>query len=111
VPKKVFCSFQIFRPNGKAIRYMRAKPERGVFAVPFIRMDHPLAPSSSLVELVRLPKTGAILLTGDSVHTKANWDGHEVPSRNFNVQQSLASLDRLAAVLKENNAQLWIGRD
>jgi hypothetical protein len=36
-PKKVFCSFQIFRPNGKAIGYMRAKPERGVFAVPFIR--------------------------------------------------------------------------
>ena len=24
--------------------------------------------------LVRLPKTGAIMLTGDSVHTKANWD-------------------------------------
>src|SRR5262252_4470105 len=61
--------------------------------------------------LVRLPKTGAILLTGDSVHTKANWDGHKVPSRNFNVPQSLASLDRMAAVLKENNAQLWIGHE
>jgi N-acyl homoserine lactone hydrolase len=61
--------------------------------------------------LVRLPKTGAILLTGDSVHTKANWDGHKVPSRNFNVPQSLASLDRMAAVLKENDAQLWIGHE
>jgi N-acyl homoserine lactone hydrolase len=61
--------------------------------------------------LVRLPKTGSILLTGDSVHTKANWDGHKVPSRNFNVPQSLASLDRMAAVLKENNAQLWIGHE
>ena len=61
--------------------------------------------------LVRLPKTGAILLTGDSVHTKANWDGHKVPSRNFNVPQSLAALDRMAAVLKENNAQLWIGHE
>jgi glyoxylase-like metal-dependent hydrolase (beta-lactamase superfamily II) len=61
--------------------------------------------------LVRLPKTGAILLTGDSVHTKANWDGHKVPSRNFNVPQSLASLDRMADVLKEYNAQLWIGHE
>jgi len=61
--------------------------------------------------LVRLPKTGAVLLSGDAVHTKANWDHHRVPERNFNVPQSLASLDRMAAVLKENNAQLWIGHE
>ena len=61
--------------------------------------------------LVRLPKTGAVLLTGDAVHTRANWDSHRVPERNFNVAQSLASLDRMAAVLKENNAQLWIGHE
>ena len=61
--------------------------------------------------LVRLPKTGALLLTGDAVHTKANWDSHRVPERNFNVPQSLAALDRMAAVLKENNAQLWIGHE
>jgi len=61
--------------------------------------------------LVRLPKTGAVMLTGDSVHTKANWDSHRVPPRNFNVPQSLASLDRMATVLKENNAQLWIGHE
>ena len=61
--------------------------------------------------LVRLPKTGAVLLTGDAVHTKANWDSHRVPERNFNVPQSLAALDRMAMVLKENNAQLWIGHE
>jgi len=61
--------------------------------------------------LVRLPETGAVLLSGDAVHTKANWDHHRVPERNFNVPQSLASLDRMAAVLKENNAQLWIGHE
>ena len=61
--------------------------------------------------LVRLPKTGALLLSGDAVHTKANWDNHRVPERNFNVPQSLASLDRMAAVLKENQAQLWIGHE
>lgn len=61
--------------------------------------------------LVRLPKTGAVLLSGDAVHTRANWDSHRVPERNFNVPQSLASLDRMATVLKENNAQLWIGHE
>ena len=61
--------------------------------------------------LVKLPKTGAVLLTGDAVHTRANWDSHRVPERNFNMVQSLASLDRMAAVLKENNAQLWIGHE
>jgi N-acyl homoserine lactone hydrolase len=61
--------------------------------------------------LVRLPKTGALLLTGDAVHTRANWDSHRVPERNFNMAQSLVSLDHMAAVLKENNAQLWIGHE
>jgi N-acyl homoserine lactone hydrolase len=61
--------------------------------------------------LVKLPKTGAVLLSGDAVHTRANWDSHRVPERNFNMAQSLASLDRMAAVLKESNAQLWIGHE
>jgi len=61
--------------------------------------------------LTRLPKTGAIMFTGDSVHTKTNWDGGRVPPRNFNVPQSLEALKRMRAVLKENNAQLWIGHE
>ncbi len=58
--------------------------------------------------LVKLPKTGAVLLSGDSVHTKANWDNRRAPVQNFNHAQSLATLDRMAAVLKQSNAQLWI---
>jgi N-acyl homoserine lactone hydrolase len=61
--------------------------------------------------LVKLPKTGAILLTGDAVHTKANWDNKRTPVQNFNHAQSLAALDRMAAVLKEHNAALWIGHE
>lgn len=61
--------------------------------------------------LVRLPQTGAIMLTGDAVHSRANWDNHRAPQRNSDVAQSLASLDRMAVVLKENNAQLWIGHE
>jgi N-acyl homoserine lactone hydrolase len=61
--------------------------------------------------LVKLPKTGAILLTGDAVHTKANWDNKRAPTQNFNHPQSLASLGRMVAVLKENHGQLWIGHE
>ncbi len=61
--------------------------------------------------LVRLPKTGAIMFTGDSVHTKTNWDGGRVPQRNHNVPQSLQALERMRAVLKENKAELWIGHE
>ena len=61
--------------------------------------------------LVRLPKTGAIMFTGDSVHTKANWDSGRVPQRNFNVPQSLEALERMRAVLKEAKAELWIGHE
>lgn len=34
-----------------------------------------------------------------------------MPQRNLNVPQSLASLDRMTAVLKENNGQLWIAHE
>jgi glyoxylase-like metal-dependent hydrolase (beta-lactamase superfamily II) len=61
--------------------------------------------------LVRLPKTGVVMFTGDSVHTKTNWDSNRVPERNFNVPQSLDALKRMRAVLKDNKAQLWIGHE
>jgi len=34
-----------------------------------------------------------------------------VPSMNVNRDQSLASLDRLARILEERRAQLWINHD
>ena len=61
--------------------------------------------------LIKLPKTGAVMFTGDSVHTKANWDSGRVPQRNFNVPQSLEALKRMHAVLKEHKAVLWIGHE
>ena len=61
--------------------------------------------------LVRLPKTGVIVLSGDAVHFEDNWTNRRVPSMNFNRDQTLASLERLAAVLAEKKAQLWINHD
>lgn len=61
--------------------------------------------------LVKLPKTGALLLSGDAVHFKDNWDNRRVPSQNVDKDKTVASLERMAALIKENNAQLWINHD
>jgi len=61
--------------------------------------------------LVRLPKTGYIVLTGDAVHFRDNWEHKRVPSMNVNREQTLASLARLQSVLDERKAQLWINHD
>jgi N-acyl homoserine lactone hydrolase len=61
--------------------------------------------------LVVLPKTGALVLSGDAVHFRDNWDHRRVPSMNTNREQTLASLDRIASVLADRRAQLWINHD
>ena len=61
--------------------------------------------------LVSLPKTGALVLTGDAVHFRDNWDHRRVPSMNTSRDQTLASLQRIAAVLDDKKAQLWINHD
>jgi N-acyl homoserine lactone hydrolase len=61
--------------------------------------------------LVRLPKTGALLLSGDAVHFQDNWAHKRVPSMNTSKDQTLASMARIAAVLEERKATLWINHD
>ena len=61
--------------------------------------------------LVLLPKTGALVLSGDAVHFRDNWEQRRVPSMNVNRDQTLASLERIAAVLTERKATLWINHD
>ena len=61
--------------------------------------------------LVKLPKTGALILTGDLVHFQYMWDHKVVPPFNFNKEQSLASIERVVKLLAEHKAQLWIGHD
>lgn len=61
--------------------------------------------------LVRLPKTGAVLLSGDAVHFKDNFDNRRVPSMNVNKEQTLASMDRIADIVAKEHAQLWINHD
>ncbi|MGY3476451.1 N-acyl homoserine lactonase family protein [Bradyrhizobium ottawaense] len=61
--------------------------------------------------LVKLPKTGAVVLSGDAVHFKDNWDNRRVPSMNVNKDQSAASMQKIADTLAKEKAQLWINHD
>jgi glyoxylase-like metal-dependent hydrolase (beta-lactamase superfamily II) len=61
--------------------------------------------------LVKLPKTGALVLSGDAVHFKGNWDNRGVPSINFDKDKTSASMERIAEVLANEKAQLWINHD
>lgn len=61
--------------------------------------------------LVKLPNTGAVVLTGDAVHFRSNWDNRGVPVNNFNKDQTLASMQKLSDTLTTEKAQLWINHD
>jgi len=61
--------------------------------------------------LVKLPKTGAVLLSGDAVHFKENWENRRVPEGNDSKDKTVASMQRMADVMAKEKAQLWINHD
>lgn len=61
--------------------------------------------------LVRLPKQGPVVLSGDLVHFRENWDAKRVPARNFDRTLSLKSMARIEALLLSEKAILWINHD
>ena len=61
--------------------------------------------------LVRLPKRGPVILSGDMVHLRDNWEQRRVPSFNFSREQSLQSMEKIAVLIKQTGAQLWINHD
>jgi N-acyl homoserine lactone hydrolase len=61
--------------------------------------------------LVKLPKTGALLLSGDAVHFKSNWDNRGVPAGNTGQEQTKASMNHMAEIMAKEKAALWINHD
>jgi N-acyl homoserine lactone hydrolase len=61
--------------------------------------------------LVKLPQTGTLVLSGDAVHFQANWDNRVVPSMNTDPEQTKASMERIAGILAQEKATLWINHD
>jgi N-acyl homoserine lactone hydrolase len=69
------------------------------------------------VAMVRLPKTGYVMLSGDAVHLQANWDTRRIPrlgganDENQWAERVLLGYQRMADLLSFYKGQLWIHHD
>jgi glyoxylase-like metal-dependent hydrolase (beta-lactamase superfamily II) len=63
------------------------------------------------VLVVRLPQTGPVLLTGDMVHLQYSWNYRVAPSFNFDVVQSMATIDALKDYAAKTKTQIWVNHD
>ena len=56
-------------------------------------------------------KTGPILLAGDLYHYPEEQTFNRFPTFEFNVEQSAASRAKMAELVKQTGAQMWIEHD
>ncbi|MFI5956805.1 N-acyl homoserine lactonase family protein [Cryptosporangium sp. NPDC051539] len=61
--------------------------------------------------LVRLPRTGPVILSGDVAHFAENFEQRRVPTFNADHAASLRSMERIDALCRDEGAQLWINHD
>ena len=61
--------------------------------------------------LLRLKKTGPVLLSGDVAHFRENYDSNGLPDWNANRADSLASMERVRALVKNTGALFIIQHD
>lgn len=61
--------------------------------------------------LVRLPKTGPVILSGDVVHLETQWLLSTVPSWNTQRADSLSSMDRLQKLAANTGATIIVQHD
>ena len=61
--------------------------------------------------LVKLPQMGAVIIVGDAVHFRENWDSGGVPVFNFDRAQTIASIERLKKLAANLKATVIIQHD
>jgi glyoxylase-like metal-dependent hydrolase (beta-lactamase superfamily II) len=61
--------------------------------------------------LVRLPKTGPVILSGDVAHFEENLEHRYIPKFNSDPTQSRSSMDKVEALMRSEGAKLWINHD
>jgi hypothetical protein len=52
-----------------------------------------------------------VILSGDAVHFQTSFENRYVPTNNWSKQASLHSMDKIAAIIAKEHAQLWINHD
>src|SRR4029078_13291969 len=68
-------------------------------------------PPGNIILLVQLKEKGAVLLTGDLVHFRENYEAGGVPSFNFDRAQTVASIERLKKLAANEKAPVVIQHD
>jgi len=63
------------------------------------------------VLVVRLPKTGPVMLSGDMVHLQYSWTFGVAPSFNFDIPLSMRTIEAMKAYVQKAGVQLWINHD
>ncbi|RAH96382.1 AttM/AiiB [Acuticoccus sediminis] len=61
--------------------------------------------------LVRLPKSGAVILSGDAAHLRENFEARRVPSFNADPVATKRSIEKLEDIMRAEQAQIWINHD
>jgi N-acyl homoserine lactone hydrolase len=61
--------------------------------------------------LVKLAQMGPVIITGDAVHFRENWDSVGVPSFNYDRAQTVASVERLKKIAANLKATVIIQHD
>ncbi|QWP77119.1 N-acyl homoserine lactonase family protein [Lysobacter sp. K5869] len=63
------------------------------------------------VLMLRLPKTGTVILSGDLFHTRENFEQGRMPVFNYSRGETLGSMDRIRRILKNTQGRLVIQHD
>ncbi|WP_246797451.1 N-acyl homoserine lactonase family protein [Burkholderia perseverans] len=61
--------------------------------------------------LLNLPETGRVVLSGDVAHNRTNFRCRCVPAFNADALRSVASMDRIDALLEAEGARLFVNHD
>lgn len=63
------------------------------------------------VLMLRLPKSGTVILSGDLYHTRGNFEASRMPMFNDSRAETLASFDRVRRLLESSDGRLVIQHD
>ena len=61
--------------------------------------------------MVKLPQSGTVILSGDAVHFRENYESTGVPWFNYDRAQTVASIERIKKLLANTKGTLVIQHD